>query len=90
MKKKITNYLSTPVHLEKDHRKSAFWVWMLFIAIAIVYDFFAIRTKKRESLTRTFWRHTDHPIKGTFALGLWLSITAHLILEKPLRRRKSK
>ena len=90
MKKKITSYLSTPVHLEKDDRKSAFGVWMLFIAIAIIYDVFAIRSKKRESLTRTFWRHTEDPAKGAFALTVWLSITAHLILEKPLRKRKSK
>lgn len=90
MKKKITNYLSTPVHLEKDHRKSAFWVWMLIIAIVVVYDFFAIRSKKQESLTRTFWRLTDHPVKRVVILGLWFSATVHLTLEKPLRKRRSK
>ena len=84
---KLSNILSNPISLEKDSRKSGLIGWTGLIAIIVLYDVYAIRTKKIETLTRSFWRHTEQAIGKSIFIGAWLGLTFHLLLEKMIRKK---
>jgi len=58
------------------------------MSIVVAYDAYAIKTKKAETLTRYFWRSTEDIKKSIFPIACWTLITAHLLMEKQVRRRK--
>lgn len=85
---KLSNYYSSPISLEKDDRISGAYAWLALAAAVVAYDTFAISTKKTETLTRYFWRSTEEPKKSIVPLTCWAILTAHLLVEKNIRRKK--
>lgn len=86
---KLFNYYKAPVVLDKDSRTTGFIGWLALAAIVIAYDAYAIKSKKIETLTRSFWRSTEKKSTGSAMIGLWLLITFHLLLEKELRKKNN-
>lgn len=85
---KLSDYYSSPISLEKDDRVSGAYAWLALAAAVVAYDSYAIATKKAETLTRYFWRSTEEPKKSIVPLACWSILTAHLLLEKNIRRKK--
>lgn len=85
---KLSSYYSTPIHLEKDDRISGAYAWLALATAVIAYDTYAITSKKAETLTRYFWRSTEEPKKSIIPLTCWAILTAHLLVEKNIRRKK--
>lgn len=85
---KLSNYYTSPLYLEKDERTSGTYAWGLLFGLVLAYDVYAIKTKKVETLTRAFWRHTDKPLRKVIPIAAWTGLTAHLLLEKNIRRKK--
>lgn len=84
---KLSNYYSSPIDLKKDERISGLVGWALLAATVVAYDAYAIKTKKAETLTRSFWRLSEGKISKTPVLGAWLIVTFHLMFEKKVRRK---
>ena len=84
---KLYNYFSQPISLERDERISGLVGWLLLFLFIVTYDALAIKTKRIETLTRFFWRKTDNGINKVFPLLLWFALTAHLVIEKDVRRK---
>ncbi len=82
---KHSKLFSNPVILEKDERTTGVIGWIGLVAIIVLYDYYAIKTKKVETLTRSFWRHTEHKIGQSIFIGAWLGLTFHLLFEKMIR-----
>lgn len=87
---KLSNYYSSPIHLEKDSKVSGLFGWAVLVSYILAYDIFAIKTKKTETLTRSFWRLSEGKISKAPVMGLWLAVTFHLMLEKDVRRKINK
>ncbi len=85
---KLCDYYSNPIILEKDHRKSGLAAWAILLGGIIAYDTYAIRSQKIETLTRAFWRLTEEPIKKIIPITMWVGLTAHLLVEKEVRKKK--
>lgn len=85
---KLSNYYSSPINLEKDERISGLFAWAGILSFVLMYDTYAIKTKKAETLTRAFWRMTDKPIKSVAPIFVWSALTIHLLLEKNIRKKK--
>jgi hypothetical protein len=85
---KLSNYYSSPISLEKDNRITGAYAWAALAAFVVAYDSYAITTKKAETLTRYFWRSTEDSKKSILPLASWAVITAHLLVEKNIRRKK--
>jgi hypothetical protein len=85
---KLSDYYKSPVILDKDERLSGAYAWVALFAIIAAYDYYAIKSKKIETLTRSFWRSTEKPIKSIVPLASWTILTAHLLLEKNIRKSK--
>lgn len=83
----LSKLFSNPISLEKDDRKSGLIGWGGLVAIIVLYDIYAIRTKRIETLTRSFWRHTEKTIGKNIFIGAWLGLTFHLLLEKMIRKK---
>lgn len=84
---KLYKYYSSPINLEKDYKISGLIGWALLIALIVAYDAYAIKTKKIETLTRSFWRMSEGKITKFPVLIAWGILTAHLVLEKDIRRK---
>ena len=84
---KLSSYYSSPISLEKDNRHSGLFAWLILLAYVISYDTYAVKTKKSETLTRSFWRLSEGKISKGPVLGAWLVVTFHLMFEKKFRRR---
>lgn len=85
---KLYNYYSNPIDLKKDERLSGLYGWMALVSLAVAYDAYAIKTKKAETLTRYFWRSTEDIKNSIFPIACWTIVTAHLLMEKQVRRKK--
>lgn len=85
---KLSSYYSSPINLDKDQRVSGTYAWLALALSVVAYDAYAIKTKKAETLTRAFWRLTEKPIKAVLPVTLWTALSAHLLLEKKVRKRK--
>lgn len=83
---KLSDYYRSPVVLEKDDRTSGAYAWLALVAIIAAYDYYAIKSKRIETLTRSFWRSTERPLKSIIPIASWTVLTAHLLLEKRVRR----
>ena len=62
--------------------------WGVLLSSIIAYDIYAVRSQKIETLTRAFWRLTEEPIKKIIPITVWIGLTAHLLLEKDIRKKK--
>ena len=87
---KLSNVFSTPLVLERENKKSGTVAWGGLALGIIAYDIYAIKSKKIETLTRSFWRLTEKPISGSIFTGVWLGLTFHLLIEKLVRKSFSK
>lgn len=85
---KLCDYYSSPISLDKDHRVSGIYAWAFLLASVIAYDAYAIKTQNAETLTRAFWRITEKPAKSLIPITVWVGLTAHLLLEKDIRKKK--
>ena len=84
---KLSNYYSNPIDLKKDHRTSGLLGWLILLGYVIAYDAYAMKSKKAETLTRSFWRLSEGKISKAPVLGAWLVVTFHLMFEKQVRRK---
>jgi hypothetical protein len=84
---KLSNYILTPIDLEKGQRVSGAFGWALIVAFVVAYDAYAIKTKKAETLTRTFWRLSEGKMSRIPVFAAWATLTFHLLLEKNVRRK---
>lgn len=82
---KHSKVFNSPIILEKDDRTTGVIGWIGLVAIIVLYDYYAIKTKKVETLTRSFWRHTENKIGQSIFIGAWLGLTFHLLFEKIIR-----
>jgi hypothetical protein len=87
---KLSNYFSSPVELEKDSRTTGLIGWAILASFVVAYDIYAIKSRKAETLTRSFWRLSENKISKFPVLAAWVIITFHLMLEKDVRRRITK
>lgn len=83
---KLYKYYRSPISLDRD-RATGLFGWLFILLFVIAYDFYAIRTSKIETLTRFFWRSTETKlIKSILIIGVWIILSFHLLIEKPLRQ----
>lgn len=85
---RLSSYYSAPINLSKDERISGLYAWAGILLFVLLYDTYAIKTNKIETLTRAFWRLTDRPIKSVAPVVAWSALTAHLLFEKNIRKKK--
>lgn len=83
---KLSNVFSSPLVLERQTRKSGVSAWAGLALVIIAYDFYAIKSRRIETLTRSFWRLTEKPTTGSIFIGAWLGLTFHLLIEKLIRK----
>jgi ABC-type transport system involved in cytochrome c biogenesis permease subunit len=57
------------------------------LSYVVAYDTYAIKSRKIETLTRSFWRSTEKTIPGAIFIGVWITLSFHLLIEKPVRKR---
>ena len=84
--RRLSSAFSGPLILEKEARKSGVGAWVAVALGIIAYDVYAIKSKKIETLTRSFWRLTEKPTTGSIFIGVWLGLTFHLLIEKLIRK----
>jgi hypothetical protein len=87
---KLSSYITAPIDLEKDQRRTGLIGWAILIGYVIAYDVYAIKTKKVETLTRSFWRLSEGKMSKASVFGAWAIVTSHLMIEKNVRRKISK
>jgi len=85
---KLSEYYKQPISLTKDERYSGVYAWALMVLFVIAYDSYAIQTKKAETMTRAFWRLTENKFQKLIPIMIWSLVTAHLVLEKDIRKKK--
>lgn len=83
---KLSKAFSQPLVLDKAEKKSGTIAWGGLALGIIAYDYYAIKSKRIETLTRSFWRLTEKPLTGSLFTGVWLGLTFHLLIEKLLRK----
>ena len=83
---KLSNAWKAPIILDKQDKKSGTIAWGSLALGILAYDIYAIKSKKIETLTRSFWRLTEKPIEGSLLIGAWLGLTFHLLIEKQIRK----
>lgn len=64
--------------------------WVATFGIVIAYDLYAIKTKKRETMSTTFWKWSLHPIGKFPTFILWTGLTYHLLVDNPIRKNKKR
>lgn len=74
------------LNLEKTSKSGGFG-WLVLAISIMVYEFYAIKSKKIETLTKFFWRTTEKQIIENIFTGVWLGLTFHLLIEKSLRKQ---
>jgi hypothetical protein len=52
----------------------------------ILFDVYAIKSRKIETLTKSFWRTTEKIFPGSILIGVWVILSLHLLIEKPARK----
>lgn len=86
---KLSEIFNQPLVLDRADKKSGTIAWGGLAAGIIAYDVYAIKSKKIETLTRSFWRLTEKPLTGSLFIGVWLGLTFHLLIEKVIRKNLS-
>jgi hypothetical protein len=75
-----------PIELSREGRKTGLIGWAGLVAFVVLYDLFAIRSRKIETLTRSFWRLSSRRSGLIFTHIAWLLTTLHLVVEFRARR----
>lgn len=83
---KLSEAIRTPLVLDNTDKKSGSIAWGGLALGIIAYDIYAIKSKKIETLTRSFWRLTEKPLTASILIGVWLGLTFHLLIEKLIRK----
>jgi len=78
--------VTSQMHTHSSERKSGIFAWAALVLGVIAYDTYAIKSEKIETLTRFFWRITEKPKIGNIFTGVWLGLTFHLLIEKPIKK----
>jgi hypothetical protein len=78
--------LGKPLNFDVLDRKSGLPAWFILAFAVIVYDTYAIKSEKIETLTRSFWRITEKSKLGNIFTGVWLGLTFHLLIEKSVKK----
>jgi len=86
LRQKLSRVLGSPLVLDRESKKSGSIAWGGLALGIIAYDIYAIKSKKIETLTRSFWRLTEKPFTGAILTGAWLGLTFHLLIEKLVRK----
>ena len=86
---KFSDAIAGPLILDRELKRSGASAWACLALAIIVYDLYAIKSKKIETLTRSFWRMTENKISGSIFTGAWLGLTFHLLIEKLIRKNLS-
>ena len=86
---KFSDAIAGPLILDRELKRSGASAWACLALAIIVYDLYAIKSKKIETLTRSFWRLTEKPTTGSIFIGVWLGLTFHLLIEKLVRKKIS-
>lgn len=86
---KLSKELKSPLVLDRQEKASGSIAWGGLALGIIAYDMYAIKSKKIETLTRSFWRLTEKPLTGSIFIGVWLGLTFHLLIEKLIRKQYS-
>lgn len=84
------NYFLNPIDLEKNDRISGAVGWAALVALIVAYDLYAIKSKKIETLTRSFWRLSESKATKLPVFLAWSTLTLHLMAEKNIRRKLNK
>lgn len=84
---KLCNYYTNPINLDKQNKKTGLIGWFILAAYIILFDIYAIKTKNVETLTRSFWRLSEGKLTKFPVFIAWGVITAHLMLEKQVRKK---
>lgn len=88
LQQKLSDYYKSPISFERsDGVFRGEFAWLLLVFGIIVYEVFAIKTKKAETLTKGFWRSTNNKVTGFVPVTAWMILTLHLILEKRIRQK---
>lgn len=87
LQQKLSDLFCAPLNLDRDSGVTGTIGWAGLALGIIAYDFYAIKSKKIETLTRSFWRLTEKPLTGSIFIGVWLGLTFHLLIEKLLRKK---
>lgn len=53
--------------------------WVAVMAVVVGYDAWALATGN-QTLSRAFWRTSEHPVGRLVLMGTWGSLTWHLML----------
>ena len=88
-RQKLSDAFSEPLRLEKSDTTSGVLAWCMLVLVIIAYDVYAIKSKRIETLTKSFWRMTENKISGSIFTGAWLGLTFHLLIEKLIRKNLS-
>ena len=80
----LFNKVFTAPSLDKD-RISGVFAWSTLLLAILAYEIYAIKSKKIETLTKTFWRLTEKQPTNSIFTGVWLGLTFHLLIEKSFR-----
>lgn len=86
---KLSDAVSAPFILDKQEKKSGIIAWGGLALGIVAYDIYAMKSKKIETLTRSFWRLTEKPVTSIIPIGVWLGLTFHLLIEKLIRKNLS-
>jgi hypothetical protein len=73
------------ITVEPKPPKPGDYAWYAMSAGIFLYDMFAIKTKKCETMSSAIWRSLNHPIKAPTTVLIWLAITHHLFGTKKAR-----
>lgn len=84
--RRLSDAFSEPLVLDRQSKKSGVLAWVALAIGIVAYDVYAIKSKKIETLTRSFWRLTEKPTTGSIFTGVWLGLTFHLLIEKLIRK----
>lgn len=82
---KLCDFAFRPVNLEKTESVNGLYGWGVLALGILAYDVYAIKSKKIETLTKSFWRTTEKRIPGSIFIGAWSILTVHLLIEKQIR-----
>jgi hypothetical protein len=84
--RKLFDIIFRPVNLDKNEPFSGIFGWLVLGLYVIFFDIYAIKSRKIETLTKSFWRITEKIFPGSILIGVWVILSLHLLIEKQARR----
>lgn len=62
----------------QNEKLTGMTAWALMSLGIFIYDMFAIRTQKAETMSGALWRLLKYPVKSVPLVGIWGIVTYHL------------